>query len=726
MKPFSQKFRALAFALGAACCVIALLVWLNREHAGALVFLDNEVHDFMMRRLEPTPPSPAVAIVDIDERSLAALGQWPWPRSLLADLVEKIFADGAAAVGLDILLSEPDRTSPARFAEELARRTGRGPDLSAYAPEAVDHDLRFREAIRGKPVALGAFGYYGGKEALPEPLPPGAMYAEKKPKGVAQLPDVHEGLTPLSSLAAPLPFFGATVGLFNTHVDSDGTARAVPVLVKAGEKVLTSLSLATLQKAVGKPLVLMRSSHDHVVLRLGPYSFPIQADGSYRPVFRGPGHTFPYYSAEAVLSGAVPAEALKGRIVFVGSTAAGLRDFRKTPFDEVMPGVEIHATVVDNVLAGTGMRISAGADRIILCAVALGALACAVLFTLATPPVYCLGGMVLLALWWGGAWLLFRQGILLSPVLPTFAVLLMAMLCLPVRQFVRDRQAALLKRAFNRYVAPEVVARIVEQGGRPLAGAQKEITVLFTDVRNFTAISESLPPDKLVELLNAYFTPMTACVTSREGTLDKFIGDALMAFWNAPVEVENHQRKAVETALEMQATLARLRPQFRERFGVELRIGCGINCGPAHVGNMGSNDLLDYTCIGDNVNLASRLEGLCRVYGCDIIVSGAVAAACGPGIFFRLLDRVRVKGKQQAVEILVPVPGAVDTAREECWSEALGRYFAGDFAEAEGLFVKLAEYADMRGAALLFADRARRLALAPPPRWDGTWVYSGK
>lgn len=726
MKRLSQKLRGLCLALGAACCVTALLAWLEREHADAVVFLDNEVHDFMMRRLEPSPPSPAVAIVDIDEPSLAALGQWPWPRDLLAELVEKILADGAAAVGLDILLSEPDRTSPARFAEALAKRTGRPPDLSAYPPEAVDHDLRFREAIKGRPVALGAFGYYGGDEGLPAPLPPGAMYAEKKPKGMAHLPDIREGLTPLSSLAAPLPFYGATVGLFNTHVDSDGTARAVPVLVKAGDKVLTSLALATLQKAVKKPLFLMRSPHDNVELRLGPYTFPIQMDGSYRPIFRGPGHTFPYYSAAAVLSGAVPAEALAGRIVFVGSTAAGLRDFRKTPFDEVMPGVEIHATVVDNVLAGTGMRMPAGADRIILCAVALGALACAVLFTFATPLVYCLGGLALLGLWWGGSWLLFRQGSSVSPVLPTLAVLLMAMLCLPVRQFVRDRQAAVLKRAFNRYVAPEVVARIVEQGGRPLAGAQKEVTILFTDVRNFTAISERLAPDKLVELLNAYFTPMTACVTSHEGTLDKFIGDALMAFWNAPVEVENHQRKAVEGALEMQATLARLRPKFQQRFGVELRIGCGINCGPAHVGNMGSNDLLDYTCIGDNVNLASRLEGLCRLYGCDIIVSGAVAEACGPGIFFRPLDRVRVKGKQQAVEIFVPVPGEADTARERRWSEALGRYFAGDFAEAERLFARLAEYADMRVAALLFAGRARRLALEPPARWDGTWVYSGK
>lgn len=726
MKRPSKKFRALAFALGAACCVIALLAWLDREHADAVVFLDNEVHDFMMRRLDAAAPSPAVAIVDIDERSLAALGQWPWPRDLLADLVGKILADGAAAVGLDILLSEPDRTSPARFAEELEKRTGRALDLSAYAPEAVDHDLRFREAIKGRPVALGAFGYYAGAEAWPDPMPSGAMYAEKKPKGMAHLPDIREGLTPLSSLAAPLPFYGATVGLFNTHVDSDGTARAVPVLVKAGDKVFTSLALATLQKAVRKPLFLMRSPHDTMELRLGPYTFPIQADGSYRPVFRGPGHTFPYYSAEAVLSRAVPAEALAGRIVFVGSTAAGLRDFRKTPFDEVMPGVEIHATVVDNVLAGTGMLMPAGAARIILCAVALGALVCAVLFTLATPPVYCLGGVVLLALWWGGAWVLFRHGIFLSPVLPTLAVLLMAMLCLPVRQFVRDRQAAVLKRAFNRYVAPEVVARVVEQGGRPLAGAQKEVTVLFTDVRNFTAISEKLAPAQLVELLNAYFTPMTACVISREGTLDKFIGDALMAFWNAPVQVENHQRKAVEAALEMQATLARLRPQFQERFGVELRIGCGINSGRAHVGNMGSNDLLDYTCIGDNVNLASRLEGLCRVYGCDIIVSGAVAEACGPGIFFRPLDRVRVKGKQQAVEIFVPVPGPVDNAREECWREALGRYFAGDFGEAEKQFAQLAEYADMRVAALLFAGRARRLALEPPENWDGTWVYSGK
>lgn len=726
MKRIPPRLRLLAFALCAACCVTGLLAWLERGHAEAVVFLDNAAYDFMMRRLEPAPPSPAVAIVDIDEQSLARLGQWPWPRSLLADLVERILDDGAAAVGLDMLLSEPDRTSPRRFAEELEKRAGHAPDLSAYSPEELDHDLRFRQAISGRPVALGAFGYYGGEENLPDPLPRGAMYAEKKARDAAHLPDVKDGLVPLSSLAAPLPLYEASVGLFNTHVDSDGSARSVPVLVRARDKVLTSLALATLQKAIKKPLFLTRSPGDYVHLKLGPYAFPIQTDGSYRPVFRGPGHTFPYYSASAVLAGALPKDALAGRIVFVGSTATGLRDFRKTPFDEVMPGVEIHATVVDNALAGAGIRSPRDAGGIILCAVAAGALLCAALFTFAPVSFYCLGALALTGLWAGGSWLLFKEGVFISPVLPCLAVPLMAMLCLPARQFARDRQASALKRAFNRYVAPEVVARIVERGGEPLAGAQKDVTILFTDVRNFTTISETLAPAQLVELLNAYFTPMTACVTSREGTLDKFIGDALMAFWNAPLDVENHQQKAVEAALAMQRTLARLRPFFQEKFGVEVRIGAGINCGPVHVGNMGSSELLDYTCIGDNVNLASRLEGLCRAYGCDIVVSGAVAEACGPELYFRQLDRVRVKGKKSGVDIFTPLPDAPDEARERMWNEALDRYFQGDFAGAQALFSRLAEYADMRTAALLLAARARDLAARPPKDWDGIWTYASK
>lgn len=329
------------------------------------------------------------------------------------------------------------------------------------------------------------------------------------------------------------------------------------------------------------------------------------------------------------------------------------------------------------------------------------------------------------SLW--GSWLCFARGLFISPVYAVMATLLVGAVLLPLRFRREQRARRQIKRAFAHYVAPEVVNRIADNGTRALDGESREVSVLFTDVRGFTTISETMEPGRLVRLLNSYFTPMTACVIAREGTLDKFIGDALMAFWNAPLDVPGHQEKAVRAALDMQKTLAELRPRFLQEFGVEVRIGAGIHAGPVQVGNMGSRDLLNYTCIGDTVNLASRLEGLCKRYGAGIVVSSAVTAQCRD-LHFRQLDRIRVKGSTRPLDIFTPLEPCAepDSQAEETWRRALNAYFLGDFAGGALLFGRLLAVKPMAAAAQLFLDRCAQLQAHTPVAWEGVWTYDTK
>lgn len=717
---------ALAWAATVAGVSLVCLACLYARPA-PVVRLDNLVYDTWMRLEEKGAPHPAPVIVEIDDKSLARLGQWPWPRVLLGDLVEKLLADGAAAVALDILLVEPDRSSPAFLGASLKERLGIDLDLGAVPPEYLDNDRYFSDLIRGKPVVLGAFATFAGADRLPEALPRGAGVAEKTPPGA---PDPREGMTTARGLVVPMEIFSgaAPVGLINTAMPEDGVVRSLPLLVRAGDQIYPSLSLRALLAAQGQGTLRLDSDADGLArVQAGGVRVPVAPDGSFRPVFQGPARTYPYYSAADVLDGSVGEKELGGRVVFIGASATGLLDLRATPLDPVMPGVEVHATLVDNMLTGRHVSIPPYTTGVQVLAVALSACLSALIFGV-LPAAACAPLAVAVAgCWLAASWLLFRDGVFLTPIYAIMATVLMGALVLPLR-FRREQKAKKhIKQAFSHYVAPEVVNRIAANGTRALAGESREVSVLFTDVRGFTAISENMEPGRLVRLLNSYFTPMTACVTAREGTLDKFIGDALMAFWNAPLDVAGHQQKAVLAALDMQHRLEALRPQFLKDFGVEVRIGAGIHAGTVQVGNMGSRDLLNYTCIGDTVNLASRLEGLCKRYGAGIVVSSAVVTAC-EGLHFRPLDRIRVKGSSRPLEIFTPQDPAeepdMQAGRE--WQDALDAYFHGDFAGAERLFATLLSVDGMATAAKLFRERCARLRENPPGAWDGVWTYSTK
>lgn len=348
--------KALALAAPAVAAVLVCLACLYLRPAPVLR-LDNLVYDTWMRLGEKPPPHPAPAIVEIDDKSLAQYGQWPWPRTLQGDLVERILADGAAAVGLDILLAEPDRSSPAYLSASLKERLGIDLDLDAVPAAYLDNDRYFSDVIRGRPVVLGTFATFSDADRLPERLPRGTGVAEKAPPGAS---DPRETMTRARGLLAPLQAFSdaAPIGIINATVHEDGVVRSVPLLVRAGGAVYPALSLRALMAAQGRGTLRLDSDVDGLArVQAGSVRVPVEPDGSFRPVFLGPARTYPYFSAADVLDGRVGEKELAGRVVFVGASAIGLLDIRATPLDPAMPGVEVHATLVDNMLTGRHITI---------------------------------------------------------------------------------------------------------------------------------------------------------------------------------------------------------------------------------------------------------------------------------------------------------------------------------------------------------------------------------
>jgi adenylate cyclase len=723
---FSASLTGLAVILGMAFVYIAQPPLISR--------LDFKIYDaFLPLRAEPEP-SPVPVIIDLDEASLRDYGQWPWPRYLVADLLTTLTEYGVAAVGLDIMFSEPDRSSPDRMREYLERDKAVALGFTGLPPELYDYDALLARALENAPAVLGAYARFddapaesgGADDAVPplsvnviERALPGAIPLNKSmraaPGAILPLPDLR-GTAPL--------------GFINVAPDTDGMVRKVPLLVRVGDALYPSLALSSLMRGLGaKNLVAQSGPYGLESVRVGAYAAPVTPQGEMHIPFIGPRKTYPYISAGDVLRKNVSPDALQGRVAFVGTSAPGLLDIRATPLDAVYPGVEIHAAAVDAILAGNAVSIPPWTPA----AQALGILLAGILSTLAfgfaRPRIYLPTGIALVAAAVLLSRRLFTNGLFVSPLYVILTVAVLGALLLLLRFLQEEKQKLVLRNAFSRYVSPEVVKRITKLRGDLFAGEERELSILFTDIRGFTTLSEKLSPPQVVNLLNRYFTPMTALVRAHSGTMDKFIGDALMAFWNAPLDVPEHPVRAVSTALAMQEKLLTLNGELQAEFGLGIRIGAGIHTGPAYVGNMGSAELVNYTLIGDNVNLASRLEGLCPQYGVGLVVSGETRAGCGEAFAFQYLDTIRVKGKSQPVKVYVPLRPETEASRREelrAWEEACGLYLSGDFIHAAEALAALCERFPEAALYSVYRERARSLLRDPPETWDGIWTATRK
>lgn len=728
-----DRFGVFTVGLGLTLAVAALYL----ADPGWLRFQSLKLYDELADRYRPRAASGLPVVVDIDEKSLAEYGQWPWPRYRVGLLLAHLRKAGVKAVGLDMLFAEPDRTSPSVLTGQLFRDLKVQVNLTGLPESLADYDKVLADVLRTGPFALGYFFEFapgqdqGGECRLPAlPLtvlgPPDAM-------------PVSDALTRADHAACPLPALLAAApaaGYFNIVPDPDGILRRMPLVLAHGDGVYPSLALATVMQAYGVKNIVVHTTSgglSSLVLQsptLGERVVAVDAAGRLLLNYRGAGGSFPHVSAADILAGRAPALALAGKIVFIGTSAAALNDLRATPLDRAMPGVEAHATVADMLLAGDGLSRPDWAPAVEFLGILVLGLVAATLMTLARPVAMVVPFLGLGAGVWYGAAGLMARGVVVSP-LCALLVLAAVFIALTFLKFWREeRQKRFIHGAFARYVSPAVVSRIVSRrDALTLSGEEREITILFSDVRGFTTLAEALSPTQVAELLQAYFTPMTAIITEQLGTLDKFIGDAIMAFWNAPLDVPDHRARAVAAALAMGAELRLLNRDFKKTFGHAVKAGIGLHCGVVRVGNFGSRDLFAYTVIGDAVNLCSRLEGLTKFYGLPLLVTDSLLPAAEAGFKFQEIDRVRVKGKTEPVTIhtvRTPEEHALHAAELAEAEAARALYTAGDFAAAASAYGRLRERFDHRLYAV-FADRAAQLAASPPgPDWDGVFEHTSK
>lgn len=696
--------------------------------------LDAIFYDLKVRLFRPQGVDERIAIVDIDERSLREVGRWPWSRDKTAQLTRTLFEQyGAAAVGFDVLFAEPDQSSGLPVLERLARTELAGEAgflalLERLRPK-LDYDAQLADALGTGPAVLGYYFHAPGDRERVGRLPGPLLECRAlHPHGVRpqRLEGYHGNLARLQDKAH-------AAGFFNAYPDFDGVMRRMPVLIDHLGQCYGSLALLTAQAAMGSEGAEVRppSGLQPAALALAGLSIPLDAHGRALVPYRSPG-AYRYISAVDVLRGDAPAAELEGRVVLIGSTAPGIMDLRVTPTDKAFPGVEIHASLISGMLDGTvpwEPRFVRQYEAALV--IGLGLVLAGVL-PLLTPLTAAAVTLALSALLIGAdlyAWSALHMQLPIAAALLTVVGLFV--LNMTYGFFVEARSKAQITRLFGQYVPPELVDEMAKDPARySLRGESRVMTVLFSDIRDFTSISEGLEASELAEMLNVYLSHMTRLIQAHRGTIDKYIGDAIMAFWGAPMSDEQHARDGVLTALEMQATLAELNPRLQARGWPAVRIGVGVNTGRMSVGNMGSEFRMAYTVMADAVNLASRLEGLTKQYGVGILAGEATRAAC-PDISFMLVDRVRVKGKAQPVAIYEPLGITAELpadrlASAQAFEAALEDYQARRWDEAERRLLALRE----RQAHKLYEVYLERIAHfrehPPPEDWDGVFTFTTK
>ncbi len=566
-----------------------------------------------------------VKVVDIDEASLRAFGQWPWPRDRMAKLTDRLAQMGASAIAFDILFAEPDRLSPRNVLRQV-------PEIDPALLERLpDNDEVFAGSIAGKPVILG-FGLTNEGSYMP-PVKAGFAFTGESP--IAAPPRIRAA-TPLrpqlESNAAGLGHISLNPG------DSSAVVRAVPLFLSDGEQLYPSLAMEALRVAQGASTYVLAGAPDLpdtlTAAKIGDFVVPVTASGELW-LYVSPDTTERYVSARRILEdGDVSpdvAAAIEGSIVFIGTSAAGLQDVRTTALGQNVPGVSLHAQMVEQILSGRYLSRPDWANGLEILSIALAGCLLVLLTTFVSPVVALACGMAITAMALLASWAAFAYaGLLFDPLAPILAASITHFSATAFRFLVTDRERREVRQAFGRYLSPSLLYRIEHnRNALRLGGDDRELTVMFVDVRNFTEISERLAPTDVVAFLNTLLDALSRHVIANEGTLDKFIGDSIMAFWNAPVDVADHPRKALRAALGMRETLARLNADDAFGFGAtqDVGIGIGIHTGLACVGNMGAETRFNYSAVGDTVNIAARIEAACKEVSFDILVSEATAQA---------------------------------------------------------------------------------------------------
>ncbi len=695
----------------------------------------------------PAPPR-QVAIVDLDEESLAAIGQWPWPRTVLSEMVDRLMGLGAVAIGFDVIFAEPDRMSPARGAESLR---GLDPATERTLRALPDSDAMFADAISRARVVLGQSVLERTVAVAPLPSAQAGEAAAAWPKTTfAEIGgDPRPFLLAFAGVVRNLPELeraAAGRGMVSLAPERDGIVRRVPAVLRTGADIHPAFSLELLRVAFGASAIAIRLSRAEragienlVVARL---RVATDANGLIWLHFarHDPDR---YVSAKDVLQGTLDPQLIAGKVVLVGTSAAGLKDIKATPVDSAMPGVEVHAQVIESILSGAQLVRPAGADGAEFLATLLIGLAMIVLVPLLGPWWTLSIGAASLGLVGGGSWYLFAaHKQLFDASFPTAANLAIYTVMSFANYARGEMERRQVRTAFSRYLSPALVNRLAANPEQlHVGGENRSVTVMFTDLQNFTTISERFDAVSLTSLLNRYFTPVTKVILDHAGTVDKYLGDSVMAFWNAPLDDPEHARHACLAALALAGEVNALNQalaaetQAQGRPAIVIKHGVGLNTGECCVGNLGSEQRFDYSVIGDAVNLASRLEGQTRAYGVPVIV-GETTRAQALRIAFLEIDLIRVKGKTVPSRIFTPL-GADGVAESpgfaalvEAQSAWLAAYRRRDWSTSLDLLASARASAsgfDLEAYYTYFEKRVRAYAADPPGAdWDGAFTAETK
>lgn len=735
------KFYALA-QYAAPLALLLLLLALRFSGQDWVQLVQHRAFDEMMR-LNPRPyQAVPVRVIDIDDESLARLGQWPWPRTTLARVVRRLNELGAASIVFDAVFAEPDRSSPARAAASWPS-TPEAERLKAAAARLPDNDEAFAAAMKGAGVVTG-FALTGQKNAAMPRMKAAmatagddpARYLEEYAGAVVNIPALEKA--------------SAGNGNFGFQLEADGVVRRVPLLFKKDGAVLPALSLEALRVAQEVPGFAVKSSggsgeiggHTGIVkIKVGDIVIPTDGSGKVWVYFTryAPQRTVPVWK---IFEKDFSPDSIRGNVTFIGTSAAGLKDLRVTPLDPALPGVEVHANLVEQALQGKFLNRPDWAEGVEAAYMLLLGLLLALLLPRFGAMRCAMAGAAGVALALYASWKAFTgYGYLLDPVFPVLSVLAVYMVSSLINYLRSETERRQVRSAFSRYMHPKMVEELAKHPEKlTLGGETREMTILFCDIRGFTTISEQYDAHGLTTVITRFLTPMTDIIMQRMGYIDKYIGDCIMAFWNAPLDDADHAANACESALTMQETLAALNEKWKAEAEAEgrkhlpINIGVGLNSGPCCVGNMGSEQRFNYSVLGDDVNLASRLEGQSKAYGVGIII-GPLTREKAPGFAALELDLIKVKGKTRPVRIFALLgradmaddgdfkkleadhKGMLDAYRARDW-DAAGKALAA--CRAHKLF-------DLHKLYDMYEERLKAYRAAPPPPdWDGSYTATSK
>jgi adenylate cyclase len=747
-----SKIGRTSITVGILVAVVALFV----TETTVLDQFELRTYDLRFVSRGPLPTADAVVLAMIDEKSLATEGRWPWPRTKFAALVDRLSEAGAKVIAFDVGFLEPDENSELRLLDELIGTVDKlgtaDPKLAAMLVTRrahADNDRALADSLRRSKAAvvLGYFFHMRGDRTTSAATPDAiardlkAIDPSKYPlvtargtspaRGIIPEAEAPEGNLPVLAEAA------RSSGYFSVKQDSDGVVRWMPLVIAAGEELFPPLSMLSAWHYLDQPRLMVKTGPYGIEgIVLGDRVVPTDESGRLLIDYLGPPRTFPHVSIGDVLAGAVPAETFRDKIVLVGAAATGIYDTRTTPFSTVHPGVEIHASVIDNLVSGRFISRPTWSELYdVLAIVVLGALA-----AFGAAGLGALPSLAFVTLLFAGHVLIARllfvsSGIWLNIVYPLLALVAVYM-AVTVYQFVGEqRERRRVRDAFGRYVAPVVVEEMLKDPSRlELGGEEKTLTVLFSDLQGFTSYSERYAPREMIELLSEYYARMTERVFACEGTLKEYVGDELMAIFGAPVEQPDHARRACRAALEMKVQREAMTREWADRGRPPLRARTGVNSGVMLVGNIGSRYRFSYGVLGDNVNLGSRLEGLNKEYATEILLGENTVALLGDEFRLREVDMVRVVGKQKTVriyELLAAVDGVPtsesDRALLDDYAAALEAYRAQRWIPAAQLFEAVIARRGADGPSATMLERCRAFLVTPPASdWDGVYEATRK